>query len=535
MNEVCTSCKSDFSDSDLLVALLNKISPTVQERSYEIPRPAQCPNCRERQRMAFRNERKLYRRLCSQSGKEVISVYSPDKPFPVYAAEIWWSDAFDPSAYGREIDFSRPFFPQFHELSLSVPKPAIHNAKSENCAYTNYSAENKNCYLLVGGLGAEDCYYSYRIFYSKDVVDSYDLYRCELCYECLEGVGLYNCRNCSNCSNSSGLDSCIDCANCTDCFGCVNLYGKSNHIFNEPYDKVSYENELAGLRADPSRTQCLLSELFNNSVHRGLHRLNVENCRGDQLINCKNCYDCFTLKNSEDCAFCKIGENNQDCVDANFFDNCKLQYFCTNLEKNYRNAFCVLAWYTSDVWYSMSCFNSRNLFGCAGMKRNEYCILNKQYSPEEYERTLAKIILHMVQTGEWGNFFPMEISPFAYNETIAAEHHPLSKESARALGSAWMSEENVEARTSPSKDPALASCRNCQKAFRLLSQEHSFYQKMSLAIPSQCPDCRHQARMNRRNPPKLRRTVCHSCKAATDTSSHADRVLCEQCYGQLTR
>jgi hypothetical protein len=33
----------------------------------------------------------------------------------------------------------------------------------------------------------------------------------------------------------------------------------------------------------------------------------------------------------------------------------------------------------------------------------------------------------------YGEFFPMEISPFAYNETIAQEHFSLTKEQAEAV------------------------------------------------------------------------------------------------------
>jgi len=31
----------------------------------------------------------------------------------------------------------------------------------------------------------------------------------------------------------------------------------------------------------------------------------------------------------------------------------------------------------------------------------KYCILNKQYSKEEYEELVPKIIEHMQKTGEW--------------------------------------------------------------------------------------------------------------------------------------
>lgn len=60
-----------------------------------------------------------------------------------------------------------------------------------------------------------------------------------------------------------------------------------------------------------------------------------------------------------------------------------------------------LVWHCNDVHYSSICFNSDNLFGCTGMKQNKYCILNKQYTREEYEILVPKIIEKMIADGEW--------------------------------------------------------------------------------------------------------------------------------------
>jgi hypothetical protein len=42
--------------------------------------------------------------------------------------------------------------------------------------------------------------------------------------------------------------------------------------------------------------------------------------------------------------------------------------------------------------------NVSHLFGCIGLRNQQYCILNKQYTKEEYEKTVALIIEHMQQT-----------------------------------------------------------------------------------------------------------------------------------------
>jgi hypothetical protein len=87
----------------------DKISPTFNGKKYPIPTPTLCPEERLRRRLTFRNERKLYRTVSAYSGKEIISVYSPDKPYKVYEQDIWWSDKRNPLDYGRDFDFSKTF------------------------------------------------------------------------------------------------------------------------------------------------------------------------------------------------------------------------------------------------------------------------------------------------------------------------------------------------------------------------------------------------------------------------------------------
>ena len=67
----------------------------------------------------------------------------------------------------------------------------------------------------------------------------------------------------------------------------------------------------------------------------------------------------------------------------------------------------------NNVFYSLLCENGiNNLFGCIGLRSGKsYCILNKQYSREEYIATVKKIIEDMKRRGEWGEFFPPSFSP----------------------------------------------------------------------------------------------------------------------------
>jgi hypothetical protein len=96
-----------------------------------------CPSCREQRRLSFRNERKLYKRKCDATGKDIISIYSPDKPYKVYNLDFWLSDKWDPINYSRDFDFNSNVLSQFNKLLLDVPRIPFFQSQNENSEYSN--------------------------------------------------------------------------------------------------------------------------------------------------------------------------------------------------------------------------------------------------------------------------------------------------------------------------------------------------------------------------------------------------------------
>ena len=516
MQKTCSNgwCKASFEVTPFDLEYYEKVAPVFQGKKASLPLPEACPSCREQQRMSFRNEWNFYHRPCDLTGQNMLSIYSPDKPYTVYEQSVWWSDRFDPLAYGRDFDFSRPFFEQWQELSLAVPRASIHNAKSENSEYTNYSSENKNCYIAIGSSFNEDTLYSYRASHCKSICDCYDPYECELCYEVSFSKQLYNCHYCMQCHNSSGLTHCSYCIGCQDCFGCVNLRNKKYHIFNEAYDQETYTTKMIELLTDMPGAVAQYEAFRMSQPHRAVDSINCEACSGDHLINCKNCRDVFVLKDSEECRYCAFCEGNRFCMDANFSNVGELQFNSTNLVKNYHVLFANLAWYNNTCTYITSCFNSENLFGCIGMKKHAYCIFNKQFTKEEYEDLVPRIIAHMQKTGEWAQYYPPKYSPFGFNETAANVEHPLDRAAVLERGWKWHEEKELPPQKVGTHHRILQSIANvadditnlilqCSvtgKPFKIIPQELKFYRDVGVPIPNKCPDQRHKERMELRNP-----------------------------------
>ena len=58
----------------------------------------------------------------------------------------------------------------------------------------------------------------------------------------------------------------------------------------------------------------------------------------------------------------------------------------------------------TDAYQCFYCYDIRHCehcFGCVALQHKKYCIFNKQYTKEEYEAKLAKLIEKMQDTGEW--------------------------------------------------------------------------------------------------------------------------------------
>ena len=78
MKKVCRITGQEFEITDQDLAFYEK---------FGVPIPTLCPDERCRRRLAWRNERNLYKRKCNATGEEIISIYSQDKPFPVYSQD----------------------------------------------------------------------------------------------------------------------------------------------------------------------------------------------------------------------------------------------------------------------------------------------------------------------------------------------------------------------------------------------------------------------------------------------------------------
>lgn len=510
-------------------------------------------------RTCHRNERNLYKATSDKSQKPIVALYHQEPlwgdQYLVYDQEEWRADDFDAISYGRDFDFSSGFFEQHAALQKSVPRINLNTLANENSDFTSGTGFCKNCYLINSSENCEDCYYGKLMQKCSDSMDCSYLYDSQLCYECFSVYKSYNCQyvlfsqNCNDCFFSSNLNSCKNCILCT------NLYQKEYHIENKLVSKEEYQerlSEIQGSYAKVESTRAKLLEMRSAHPVKYANIVNSEHCSGDYIENSKNCNDCYDVNSSEDCRYVQVGvevKDNYDC--SNMYIKVEKCYETLGTIEVHNAAYCLFVFNSNDLLYCENCFNCSDCFGCIGLMRKKHCILNKQYTEDVYNKLAPKIVEHMKSIGEWGKYFPPQYSPFGYNETLAFEYVPLSKEEALSQGFHWRDnidqKPNVEKIIPASGVPDAISdipddilnwaitCEVSKRPFQLIAQELKFYRDHTLPVPHLHPDERHKRRMELRNTQCLYPRECSKCSEKVDSTYSPDRseaVYCEKCYLQ---
>jgi hypothetical protein len=307
--KICAFSGAEFPIYQLDLDFYTKISPSFNGQKFQIPTPNLCPEERQRRRLSFRNERKLYRRTCDFSGKEIISMYSLDKHIKVYDLAIWWSDVWDAKTYGRDFDFSRNFTDQFRELTQVVPRFNLSNDnQSENSTYVNETTYQKNCYYTFDADQDEDCMYGNCIKFSKDCIDTSNVYFCEQGYELVNCTKCFNCKYSIECENSQFLISCSRCKDCSYCFGCENLSSKKYWFRNQACaSKEEYFEKIA----------CVEKKRYSleNSVKRAYYTIQDQGSFGNNLAYTKDCVFSYNFGNCQNVKYSTCLNDSKNSMD----------------------------------------------------------------------------------------------------------------------------------------------------------------------------------------------------------------------------
>jgi len=543
----CQNCKKNFTIESEDFAFYDRAG---------VPYPMECPQCRRELMASFWVFGKFRIAKSSLSDKNIITVLPESAHFPIYDRKEWFSDAWDAMDYGQDYDPSRPFFEQVKQLQSKVPKPHAVGENNVDCDWSDDVWSSKNCYLTRSVLEGENLNYCYRVVNSKDSTDltysfkidkSYDLL---YCFDCYNTKYSFDARNC--------IDSMFlaDSRNCQNCFMSWNLRNKQYCILNKQYTKEEYFKKLEEFDTKSYiGVQKLRAEFDRIMREEMVHRANLNtkdiNSTGNILSNVKNCADAYYVEESENSRHLLRGISIKDSIDVLGSFEVEKVTLAMGSVGNYdtlSTVWCVNCRYSS---YLDLCIDCEYCFGCVGLRKKKYCILNKQYSEEEYKKLIVTIQQDMEKSGEWGKFFPSEFASSGYNMSLGQMLFPKTKEETLAFGGRWDSPD-IQEYSGAIKSSALPDsidevsseitkeriiCEETGLSYNISKGELEFYKQHGIPLPRQHFDYRTKKRFDLiAKMIKPQNSKCIFCNEAVEHYYAPElgfqKVACVECYNR---
>lgn len=556
----CQKCHLDFLITPRDMAFYARL---------QVPPPTFCFTCRLQRKMIFRNDRNLERRPCSKCGTEMISMYSSQTPFTIWCEKCWSEDSWEAQDFAQEYDFTQPFFKQFQQLFQRVPRQHLLQKNNENSPWVNSESNSKNCYMNSGGLGNEDGAYNTWSGFTSNCFDNYSILKSQLCYEDNMVTTSYQVFFSNFVFDSRQVYFSENCTNSSNLIGCINLKNKSYRIFNQPVTPEEFTEELKKLRSFAYQQDFLkrFADFRLTQIHQYVRSRTSIDCTGDYLEKSKGCLYCFTTVEAQDCSYSFGIGYIKDSYDV-FSGSMGMELCYENTgagDKCYKVSFSRICSDSHDVLYSSDLTNCSDCFGCVGLKNKQFCILNKQYSEQEYKQLLPQVLQHMNQqpyvdkagrTYGFGEFFPAELSPFTYNESMVQDFYTLTQEQAVRQGFDWRSAPAkhftptlMASALSDSIDQVqdsilkeIIECAHagvctdsCTQVFTLIKSELDFLRKFGLPLPRLCPTCRHVKRIKQKNPMKLWERACQCAGTTSQSKTYLNQAVHDHAAATCSR
>jgi hypothetical protein len=545
----CGDCKKEFEITAEDIEFLNIL---------RVPAPKLCPICRKRRRLTFANYSNIYRRKCDAPGHTdtMISLTAPIIPWVMYDYDTYYGDSWDPRTFGRAVEPEKSFFSQYFELLKVIPHPGVRRGPGcVNSDFAFYGRGMKDCYYVFGGWNSESLLYSTSIFVEcRNIVDSYYIRKSDTLYENVTTANCFKCNFVSFSTDCIESDFLYDCRNCANCFGCVNLRNKKYCWFNEQLTKEEYQKRRASVDLGSRKVLKKYKEKFwefvrQNPIRATRTRLS-ENVTGNDIVESNNCYQVFQAEHSDHLRYGQMFNFTKDSMDVSFAGYAERLYETQNVGMHSANVkFSFACKEVTDSEYAMSCNNCSNLFGCIGLKNTSYAIFNTVYEPVEYFKKVDAIKTKMLESDEYGEFFPMLYAPYPYNSSLAHIIFPMTKEEVLARGLFWQEDietdtknislvsiadlpDNIKDVESDITSKAVVGERS-QKPFRFTPQEITFYKTNAIALPTLSPYERIMDRFAIMNNLRLVNDHCFECSKAilsAHDTNEGYKPFCAECF-----
>ncbi len=498
----------------------------------------------------------------AESGKPVVSIVHPATGIRVLPDTEWFSKDFIDR--GQSLDLLKPFFDQLHQLVISVPVAATYNYQvpensiafislGDQDSYFVLACRSKRTLYAMNGYDVED---SAELTLVNNVRESYNVchsdrvYKCRFvreAYDCIEGTFLFDCRNCEF------------------CFGATNQRNKKYLFFNEQLTREDWEHRVAAIDltsfAVREEYEKRFRDLVSNAVWPENFNIGDENSTGDYIYESTNCKDGYFItrgcKDLDACSYAFNSPSNNCYLSTAIFGSSDCYYgIGAGNSSQCRFALSILN-QCFDTEYCNSCYNCEHCFGCVGLRHKKFCILNKQYTEEEYWKVLDELKRTMLDRGEYGEMPPLKLSTQHWKGSGAALVYGATKDECAKLG-ALDFEAAADGAEGPEIDPALLRSLDTLpdrveaaedlvgkpywdaafgRRFTYLKPELDLYQKLGVAPSRKHPTRRIRELYAEMNIAVFENAHCEKChqviRVAKNMTYPNRRLYCRSCYRAL--
>ncbi|HBR80908.1 MAG: hypothetical protein UX09_C0015G0010 [Candidatus Uhrbacteria bacterium GW2011_GWE2_45_35] len=413
---------AELKPGERVCALTGKIWNLTQKeidicRDFKVPPTTVAPDVLMNYLNGFNTGFAAFWKAHVKTGQPILSAIHPDSPFPVVSDKEFYE--LDNTEYGQEPDSQRSVLEQLFEIQTKTPIDATRNSGIENSTAVVASINVLNSHAVFGSFQVKNSFYVSTLGGGEDDIDASGSDKIFQSHSVSASVEIFNgffiiCS--SACRDSSFL---FDCQDCEFCFGGTNLRHKKFVFFNQQLSEAEYREKIKDIDLSQAEVfEKYKADFFCLWREQGIwpenFNINSPESSGDRLINCLRCENGYLLIKSSDCFNTRFAIEAETNVYCSGNAKASRAYMCTGGSFSADSKFCQASPRIINCEYCINCVECENCFACVNLFRKKFCVLNKQYTEEEYWSLVDKLKCKMLEDGEYGRFFPAKTSPCGF-------------------------------------------------------------------------------------------------------------------------
>lgn len=496
-----------------------------------------------------------------ENGKPIISNIHPSTEISVLPDNEWFAKDF--SEINLKVVLNSSFFNQLYKLSRLVPRAAGYNfvPPKNSLAFLSFGDQDSFFVLASNSTRCTSCT---NVYHAEDSAECAMTYSVKKSCNILHSDRIYNSafvRESYDCLNCYFV---FDCRNCEYCFGATNQRHKKYLWFNEQLTENEWQKRFSEISLLSFEKRECLEKQFHELVSAAVWPQNFnngdENSTGEYLnktIDSKDCYYISTpgCRNLDHVTYGLTDAPSHDVYLGSGIMASSDSYYSIGISNSSKINFALSI--NSECFnceYCESCYNCENCFGCVGLRHKKFCLLNTQYTEEEYWKVLDELKCAMLSRGEYGELPPVNFSTQVCQTSGLGVAYGASDAECLLFGAKDIKPSDDGAEGS-SLDPSFFHLvseipdliedkekvakitwwdEKMKRRFSYLLPELEIYKQLKIAPPRKHPTRRITDLYREMNMPIFFETECQKCQKIISTAKNQAypnrKIYCHDCY-----